>query len=407
MNAEFETKMLSSLEEQGKLLKQYDEITKKKFETIDEESKARKEWEVKADKTLSELKELINKGNISLPGADPKKFSITKLIGSAKSGDWTNAGYEKEVCTEASKKNMSWTSGTDGGYLVPMEVIPGIVEMSKAASVMDKVGATFLSGVQGGTVQMTKKLSGTSISWSGEGVVGTTTEPKFGMITMSPKKMSCLAGIPNELEYLGPNVDQIVLQDIAEEIALERDRVALLGSGSDFQPRGLVNISGVHTYAIGTNGGPLTLGKSRAMRAAIEAYNIMPDSLGYIFHSNVKNILTSERIENYSGQVAGNYVNMFVTDEILRSLIGNFGVFNNLPITLTKNAGSNLSYAFLGAWAQLLIAEWNGIKIKIDDPVQTDITYIRVTKAMDCNVRNADAFQICADASADIATYMI
>src|SRR5690606_36080036 len=52
-----------------------------------------------------------------------------------------------------------------------------------------------------------------------------------------------------ELSEDSTNIDDIIGRELAGQLALELDRVALLGSGSPPEPRGIVNQSGVGTTA--------------------------------------------------------------------------------------------------------------------------------------------------------------
>jgi HK97 family phage major capsid protein len=71
-------------------------------------------------------------------------------------------------------------------------------------------------------------------------------------VTLTARTLPLLLKMSVELFEDAPNISTIVEQEMATSTALELDRVALVGSGTPPEPRGLLNQSGVNTDTLGS-----------------------------------------------------------------------------------------------------------------------------------------------------------
>jgi HK97 family phage major capsid protein len=81
----------------------------------------------------------------------------------------------------------------------------------------------------------------------------------FDRVTFTARTLVRLITLSVELfEDADPSSEGIIARSFAAQMALELDRVALLGSGTAPEPRGVWNTSGITTTAHGANGTTIT-----------------------------------------------------------------------------------------------------------------------------------------------------
>ena len=338
-----------------------------------------------------------------------QKFSIFKVIYGVVTGDWKNAGFEREVMEAAREKAMSTGTGSAGGYIVPAEQITDIIEMLYANSVVIQSGASVMSNLSGSPVEMPKQTGGATAYWVAENSAITASDLTLGQLTMTPKQVAALVKLSNRLIKLSnPSAEALVRTDIAIALSLAIDLAALRGTGSSNQPTGIANTSGINTVAIGTNGGTPTFDHLLDMEGTLEDTNALRGTLGYVMHPKVKRVLKKTKVAQYSGQTDGQYVILPMSDQNLRDIIGyNFQTTTQIPTNLTKGSGTNLSEIYFGNWRELLIGNWGGLEIATSNVAgdssggafSSNQTWIRAIQEVDIAVRHAASFCLINDAA--------
>jgi HK97 family phage major capsid protein len=180
------------------------------------------------------------------------KFQFSKLLYAAKTGDYSQCGYELEVINAGKAVGKDMTAGTDsaGGFLIPNEVLVNeLIPLLKEQAVAAKLGAQMWTGLKNSPVQIPKKTAASTMYWVGETPTTITkSELAFGQIEMRPHTGAIRVGISNRLiTQSGGAVEAFVRQDISEEMALGVDNVFFNGSGVSNEPRGLLQTSGINT----------------------------------------------------------------------------------------------------------------------------------------------------------------
>ena len=109
----------------------------------------------------------------------------------------------------------------------------------------------------------------------------TESEPTFSRIRFEPRSLAVLTKVSRELLEDSLNLETALPEIIASAMATELDRVALFGSGSEHEPRGLINAPGINTI---DHSAPLTnfVPMVRA-RTAIQSRNVEGVS-GFVMH---------------------------------------------------------------------------------------------------------------------------
>lgn len=175
----------------------------------------------------------------------------------------------------------SLSEGTDsaGGYAVPSRVMPQILDAMAASSALLQSGAGVVPlpvGAKSVTAAALDTLP--AAAWRKELGAIVESQPTLRGVTATPKSLACIVRVSRELLADAPDVDRALRHALAQSFALELDRVGLVGSGTDPEPRGIANTTGVHTVSQGANGtaladySPIVAG----VKAILEANGPMP-----------------------------------------------------------------------------------------------------------------------------------
>ena len=358
---------------------------------------------------LKDLEKRMTPRKTSLPGVDEGKeqFSFMRAINAIVTGDWQNAGFEKEVFENTRKRTaMSAGSDTAGGYIVPSEYVAEIIELLRAESIVMALGATSLTGLVGVPVELPKQTGGATAYWVGENSAITESALTVGQITLTPKAVAALVKLSNRLLRLSnPSIETMIRNDIGTVLALEIDRASLRGSGANTEPIGIANTTGINTVTIGTNGGAPTFDYLSNMQYELQLDNAFRGKLGYAFHPATRKKLLQTKIAQYSGDTGGEYIiQPMVSDAQLQSWMGfPYKMTTQIPITLTKGTATDCTEIYFGNWAELIVGSWGGLEImaskETSDAFEKNQTWIRIIQEVDVAVRHAESFCLINDAT--------
>ena len=111
-----------------------------------------------------------------------------------------------------------------------------------------------------------------SPAWKTENAAITDADMTFDCVTFTARTLVRLVKLSVELfEDADPSSEDVIARAFASQLALELDRVALRGTGTAPEPRGVLNTSGVTVTTHGANGGEhhqLRLADRRGRRGA-------------------------------------------------------------------------------------------------------------------------------------------
>lgn len=356
--------------------------------------------------------EELNKQRNLFPGLEDEKkeFSLFKAIWAIRFNNWDNAGFEKEVFEATRKKALALGTPGAGGYIVPTIYIPELIELLTAQSVVMAMGATAMPNLFGSPIQIPRQSSGSTAYWVAENAPITSSDVAFEQITMTPKKVGCLAKLSNTLlRNSNPAAEGIVRRDISRSLALAIDYAALRGSGAANQPYGIASTPNINTVAIGTNGGALTFDHLLDMEYELAVDNALQGKLGFVFHPSIRRSMLKRKIPFYGGQTDGQYivnptaVGPSIEQTFQTWLNYPYKLSTQLPINLVKNAsGAVCTEVFYGNWEELLIGQWGGMEIMASQETstafETDQTWIRILQECDIAVRHPQSFCLINDA---------
>jgi HK97 family phage major capsid protein len=278
-------------------------------------------------------------------GRNDEQLSFDKYLKGIATGDWEGA--------QAELKAMGEGTPTAGGHMVPAPVAGQVIDLARNASRVFQAGATLVP-MTSSTLKYARLTSDGAPSWKSEGATITGADLAFDSVTFTARTLVRLVTLSVELFEDAPNVGNVIGNSFAAQIGLELDRVALRGSGSAPEPRGIVNQTGVTLTAHGANG------------AAITNYDFHLDAVGAVRNNNfepnahIQAPRTSTSLSKLKEATTNAY--MAPPANMLPML-----PTKQVPVNLTVGTSSDCSEIFTGDFTQLLIGLRTGFTIKFLD----------------------------------------
>lgn len=160
--------------------------------------------------------------------------------------------------TPAVRNALSVGIDSAGGYTVPTILMPGILSALAPVSSLMVAGAGIVpleEGAKSFTYAAVDSLP--TAAWRLESGAVAESDPTFRSVVAAPKSLSFRFKMSRELLADGRNLTQALYLAIAQAFAKEMDRAGLRGTGTDPEPEGLLNTSGIQAVTNGTNGASL------------------------------------------------------------------------------------------------------------------------------------------------------
>ena len=297
--------------------------------------------------------------------------------------------------SEGAMKAMGYSVGPNGGYLLRQEVAPEMIELFRANTVVDKLGATYvpMNGIE--TLTYRKQLTGSTATYRGEGQSGNQSNPTFGIVQLQLKELFAGTRLNRRLlKNSVENLERLIRGDLEKALSLRADLAALRGTGgipgdtgaSGAEPRGILNTTGVTSTALATNGAVPTIKHFVDGWGRIEDANVpTSDSWGIAFSPRTKR--TMENLTDTTGQLL----------PVARWSQGHkYEATTQIPNNSTVGSATDCSEAYLGAWEYLIYGVGQDVEIIVDESVyrlQGEV-YIEATIMHDVGVAQPVAFQV-------------
>ena len=327
---------------------------------------------------------------------------ISKVLGRDTSGFYmpTMEPIFRLTSQEIQKRALYTGTSGAGGAMVAMELISFLDVLRPAVKVF-KLGAEFMGGMTS-NFSLPKQLTDSDFNWVGEnpGTDNTDIDPTFSQVQFTPKTATGSTSWSRQLFVQSSvDVEAKVRNSLVERAAIAIDKVALQGTGSSNQPKGILNATGVSVIALGTNGASPTYQNLIDMAMDPATYNA--DTLGeirYLITPEISGYL--QGVAKLSNQIAlpiwtfgpdgQGYINGLKADWS-----------NNLPKTLTKGTSTGVCHAGIaGAFNAVTVAEWGALEIMLDPYTGAKQALIKIIANMmiDVEPTYAQAFSVYLDA---------
>ena len=285
-------------------------------------------------------------------------------------------------------------SPAQGGNLVFPEYM-GYIELLKNAAVVLQMGARLVTGLQG-TPTWVRQTGQSSIFWINENPPADVQDSKLTWDTVisTPKTAKSLLSYTRQqvLQSI-ESFEPLVQQDLLENDALAVDTAALIGSGNDYQPLGLLNTPNIQALGLGANGRKPTYADITKLKTLVKKANAMNlGAGGYLTTPDIQNLLeNTPKLSNTIAQAVWEN----------NSLAGYPALgANQVPSNLAKGTAENCHALIFGIWSEMFILEWGALEMVVDPYTQSARDVVRVTTShlLDVFVRRPQAFAAIKDA---------
>ncbi|RLF42658.1 MAG: phage major capsid protein [Thermoplasmata archaeon] len=200
-------------------------------------------------------------------------------------------------------KDMTEGTDSEGGYLVPEEWRPNLIQMLETYGVARRECTIIPMSRE--ELVMPKLTSGVQVYWIGEGGTISETQPAFGELRMVAKKMAALVPMTSELlADTAIPIANLLLTLFAQALAKEEDRVAFTGdvSGASDPFDGVLNDSDVGTYTLGSGDtGFADLDADDLADVISSVTNNVADGAKFYMHRTVFNVIRKLHSLTYDG----------------------------------------------------------------------------------------------------------
>jgi HK97 family phage major capsid protein/HK97 family phage prohead protease len=352
-----------------------------------------------------------------------KSYSMLRAINACLTGDWSKAGFERECSQELiarSKKppngngffmpvrdlkiygeRATYATGTTttGGFTVETNLLAeNFIDALRNRAVIFSLGAQMLSGLQG-NVDIPAQNGVTTTYWVSEGGNLTQSEATFRQIGMRPKTIGALSKFTRQtLLQSAIDIEQFIRRDFAAQMALGIDLAAIAGTGTNNQPTGILNTSGIGSVVGGTNGAAPTWDHIVGLETAVSVANANINTCSYLVNATTRGRL--KRTQKFSGTNGDPIWETMGLDSTMNGY--RVSTSNQIASNLTKGSGTNLSALLFGDFSSLFVGEWGILEILVNPYSDTDYPSgniaVRALQTMDVAVRYAQSFAAMTDA---------
>ena len=350
--------------------------------------------------------------NLDMEPKEKRAYSMFRAIGASASGDWSNAGLEREASKEIAKRigreprgfftpsdinwgqrDMTVGSATAGGNIVGTDHLGSeFIDALRPQLVLADLGAKMMTGLVG-DVAIPALNARTSTYWVAESAAPTEGAPTVRQVTMSPSTVGCYVDISRQLtKQNDPSAENIFRNDMVSQVASAIDSAGIQGSGSSNQPTGILNTSGIGSVAIGTNGGAPTWGSVVDNISQVAIDNALGGSLSFLTNPQVVGKLRQTAKGSGDSVMIMNEGNTLMGYKVAQT--------SNVPSTLTKGSTSGSCSALIfGNFNDLIIGQWGGTDVLVDPYTGSSTGTIRVVVFADIDiaVRHAQSFSSTQD----------
>jgi HK97 family phage major capsid protein len=359
---------------------------------------------------------------IGMSEKEARQFSIVRAINALANHNWNLAPFEKEASDAVAKRigkephgfyipydvmttplvsrrDLEKGTPSAGGYTVATELLAAeFIELLRNAMMVRKLGARILSGLVG-DIAIPKQTGGATAYWVGESMAPTESQQTFGQLGLSPKTVGAYTDISRKLLLQSSiDVEAFVRQDLTTILALAIDFACINGTGSSYQPTGILNTTGIGLVEIDVNGGAPTYEHIVKLWKEVAQDNALVGSLGFLTNAiMIAKLSRTPKVPGYP---------VFVIEDLpgqdgMTTMLGlPCAMSNQVPSNLVKGTSNDCSAIIFGNWADLIIAQWGAIDVMVDPYTggAAGTVRVRVLQDIDIGIRHPESFAAIKDA---------
>ena len=362
-----------------------------------------------AEFQASLIKHISEKGQkwspeIGMSKKEAQRFSVIKAIRAMSTGDWSDAGLEREaskaiesalsqrgveragsgkgffIPLEVQQRDMLVATAANGGNMVATNLRPqDFVGLLRARTLSNELGVRRLSGLVG-NADITKQTAGATGYWlSSESTAITESQQTVGIIQLRPKNLGAYTEVTRQLLLQStPDADAFVMEDLAGQLGVAIDAAIFAGSGASGQPTGITGTAGVGSVT----GTSLALAGLIEFQTDVAAANALNANCRYVTTPAVAGLLAQR------ARIASTDSVTLWQGNILDGTVEGYPAH-----TSTNIAAASMIF---GDFSQAILAEWGVLEIDVNPYANftAGIQGIRAFYTCDVGVRVPGAFSV-------------
>jgi HK97 family phage major capsid protein len=279
------------------------------------------------------------------------------------------------VPNEVLSRDLTVSTGSAAGDLVFVDARPGsFIELLRKRMALTTLGVTQLAGLNG-PVAIPRQTGAATAYWVAEKGALTESNPTVDQVNLTPKTVGAYTEFSRRLLLQSSiDIESMVRNELATVIALEIDRAALYGTGSNSQPLGLKFVTDINTENFAA--AQPTYAELVSMETSINADNADIGAMAYITNSTIYGgFKTSEKASSTA---------QFVLEP--------GGTVNGYPVVRSNQIASG--DVFFGVWSQMLMGMWGALDLQVNPYALDTSGGVRVTAFQDVDivVRHPESF---------------
>lgn len=287
---------------------------------------------------------------------------------------------------DAEKRALAEGTGSSGGYTVPTPLAAEFIDRLRAKSCAIRAGARTVP-MTSASLAIARLESDPAVTWRLENSLIDASDPSFARVLLEAKAVAGIVKVSRELLGDTVNVGEILTNAFAQAMALELDRVALFGDGTDDGPVGIAGTSGINSVTAGGSGGT-------------NGYPITSDGLIDAWYENAVDnaadptamIMHPRTLASMAKLKSGDGVPMVYPDLVAR--IPRLTT-TAASITETQGSANNASSVIMGDFTQLFIGMRDEMEVTVLRERYADYGQVGFLAWMRCDVQLAHKASFC------------
>ena len=278
------------------------------------------------------------------------------------------------VPQEVLRRDLNTGAATAGGNLVATELDAGsFIDLLRNASALDQAGATVLTGLTG-NVAIPRQSGAATAYWVAESGSPTESQQTVDQVSLVPRTVAAYTDFSRRLMIQSSiDVENMVRSDLASVIALKIDAAGLYGTGSNSEPLGLKNTTGIGTVDFAA--AAPTFAEVVDLESDVATANALLGTPVYLMNAAMRGNLKTTKKDAGSG--------IFIMEN--GEVNGYRGVLSN------QVASGDL---WFGNFADLIIGYFSGLDLMVDPYTHSTSGTVRVVAMQDCDIaiRHPESF---------------
>lgn len=301
-------------------------------------------------------------------------FSYLKAIKGQRTGNWADAGYEKDIHDEMVKANAT-NPDAAGGYIVPTELwMPEFRKTMAEKSIIDSIGVRTISLVGRGDIEIPAADGDLSATWVGEAVTTPLSDYTLDApLTLKPKTI--VGGTKYSKKVLnqtGGQIDTLIRENLMRSLVLKLQNTIFYGTGVSPVPMGLTASVDPANIIHDVAGTAISLESLMEMIGLVEDGNFAVDNAKFVsspaFLRKLKLLKDTSGTPLFAPESSADPLDYYFG---YKSVTTNGIYSKKTDVALT---GGSFGDVFFGDFSNILIGMWQGLSIESSD-VADDVYY--------------------------------